>query len=131
MSNFYDNFQGMKNCAMFPAEMEIDYIRVYQNKQDSTHTLGCSPPEYPTAEYIEAHKERYENWTPQRSPYEGFGALEPTSPTQHNVEYSLVSSVFVVVGLLVMATYLKGNYKLSSLMQMRRFGYSELPSSSP
>ncbi len=26
------------------------------------HTLGCSPPEYPTAEFIEAHRDRYQDW---------------------------------------------------------------------
>jgi hypothetical protein len=130
----YDCYsQGMKNCDMFPAEMEIDYIRVYQNKQDLKHTLGCSPPKYPTAAYIQAHKGRYENWTPQRSPYEGFGALGPTSPANpHNI-YFFASAVLVFMGcFLTFLAYLQGNTLFFSLTQKRRRieGYAELPSSS-
>ena len=46
---------GMKNCKNLPAKMEIDYIRLYQDKEDPTHTLGCSPEGFPTAEFIAAH----------------------------------------------------------------------------
>lgn len=130
ISHFDVFVQGMKNCAMFPAEMQIDYIRVYQNKQDSTHTLGCSPPKYPTSEYIEAHKESYENWTPKRSPYEGFGVLGPTYPAyQYNV-YFLVSAILVVMGFFLCLVYLQRNILLFSLLQKRHIGYAELPSSS-
>lgn len=30
---------GMKNCKNLPAEMKIDYIRVYQDEDDPTHTV--------------------------------------------------------------------------------------------
>lgn len=48
-------------CDNFPAAMQIDYVRVYQNKNDSSsrHTVGCSPPRRPTADFIAAHRERY------------------------------------------------------------------------
>jgi hypothetical protein len=67
---------GMKNCKNLPAEMKIDFIRlyqvrnntysiwahwltvrlcVYQDEDDASHTLGCSPPNYPTEEFIKAH----------------------------------------------------------------------------
>lgn len=45
-----------------PASYEIDYVRVYQDVNDPMHTLGCSPPTRPTAEWIEGHEERYILW---------------------------------------------------------------------
>jgi hypothetical protein len=46
-------------CDNFPADFEIDYVRVYQSASDAKHTLGCSPPSRPTKDFIEARKERY------------------------------------------------------------------------
>ena len=57
-------------CDNLPAMMEIDYVRVYQRQQQqpegdgtssssSQHTLGCSPPSRPTADFIEARREKY------------------------------------------------------------------------
>lgn len=34
----------------FPAEYKIDYVRVYQDPE--AVNLGCSPPDYPTAQWI-------------------------------------------------------------------------------
>jgi len=42
---------------MFPAELKIDYVRVYQRK-GQTNT-GCNPKDYPTAKYIEDHLQAY------------------------------------------------------------------------
>ncbi|KAG8863844.1 hypothetical protein FRB96_007681 [Tulasnella sp. 330] len=44
---------------MFPANMYIDYIRVYQ-KPDQIN-VGCSPKDFPTESYIENHIEAYTN----------------------------------------------------------------------
>ncbi|KIY51861.1 SKN1-domain-containing protein, partial [Fistulina hepatica ATCC 64428] len=44
---------------MFPAEMLIDYVRVYQRKDQKN--VGCDPPDYPTSEYIDAHMSAYSN----------------------------------------------------------------------
>lgn len=41
----------------FPALMQIDYVRVYQRSGQTN--LGCNPPNYPTADYINAHMEAY------------------------------------------------------------------------
>lgn len=57
--------------------MYVDYIRVYQDEDKITNdSLSCSPPDFPTAEYIEKHKEVYTNplltsWTepPERGGY--------------------------------------------------------------
>jgi hypothetical protein len=53
---------------MFPAEMKIDYIRVYQDLSDPTHTLGCSPIGYPTDEYIRANNASFKTWQPVPAP---------------------------------------------------------------
>jgi Beta-glucan synthesis-associated protein SKN1/KRE6/Sbg1 len=42
---------------VFPSVMLVDYIRVYQRK--SNQNIGCSPPDYPTAEYIKSHMAAY------------------------------------------------------------------------
>lgn len=41
----------------FPAYMYVDYIRVYQRPKDIN--VGCSPPGYPTAQWISCHKKNY------------------------------------------------------------------------
>ena len=43
----------------FPAHLRVDYVRVYQDKDNIQ--VGCSPPDYPTAAYIEKHAEVYNN----------------------------------------------------------------------
>jgi len=57
---------GMKNCKNLPAEMQIDYIRLYQDVSDSSHTIGCSPEAFPTEQFIEAYADRYEDWMPEQ-----------------------------------------------------------------
>lgn len=44
----------------FPATMKVDYVRVYQ-LDSGPDRVSCSPPDYPTSEYIERHKEVYMN----------------------------------------------------------------------
>ena len=46
-------------CESLPAEFEIEYVRVYQDKNNTRHTLGCNPPKFPTAKYIKAHTFKY------------------------------------------------------------------------
>ncbi|GAA5864260.1 hypothetical protein JCM8547_001311 [Rhodosporidiobolus lusitaniae] len=43
----------------FPAYMRVDYVRIYQDPDNIN--IGCDPELYPTAEYIEKHKEAYTN----------------------------------------------------------------------
>ncbi|CAE6417346.1 unnamed protein product [Rhizoctonia solani] len=44
---------------VFPAYMLVDYIRVYQPANQ--RNIGCDPPDYPTAEYINTYIEAYTN----------------------------------------------------------------------
>eukprot|EP00934_Nitzschia_sp_Nitz4_P002925 Nitzschia sp. Nitz4//scaffold114_size70088//17202//19510//NITZ4_005972-RA/size70088-snap-gene-0.11-mRNA-1//-1//CDS//3329533408//2915//frame0 len=46
-------------CKNFPASFEIDYVRVYQAKNEKKHILGCSPVDRPTELFIEGHQKRY------------------------------------------------------------------------
>jgi hypothetical protein len=48
----------------FPGEMLIDYVRVYQRKDEIN--IGCDPKDYPTKKYIDDHLQAYsgECWIP-------------------------------------------------------------------
>jgi beta-glucanase (GH16 family) len=52
------NWQTIDLTTMtFPAEMLVDYVRVYQREGNTN--IGCDPPDYPTANYINKHPEAY------------------------------------------------------------------------
>jgi len=56
MSN---NFQFVNFADLtFPAEMHVDYIRVYQRSEGR---MGCDPADHPTADYIANHANAYNN----------------------------------------------------------------------
>ncbi|KAH0834148.1 beta-glucan synthesis-associated protein-domain-containing protein [Lanmaoa asiatica] len=58
---FSVNFGGIDFADIqLPATMMIDYIRVYQ--PSNAKNIGCDPPEFPTAAYINAYKEAYTNF---------------------------------------------------------------------
>ena len=42
---------------IFPSEYLIDYVRVYQRKDEVN--IGCDPDDFPTAKYINDHLEAY------------------------------------------------------------------------
>jgi hypothetical protein len=48
-------------CELLPAKFLIDHVRVYQDKTNELHTIGCNPPNYPTRRYIEAYKYNYKS----------------------------------------------------------------------
>ncbi|KAJ7129340.1 beta-glucan synthesis-associated protein-domain-containing protein [Mycena epipterygia] len=54
------NWQQIDLTTMvFPAEMLVDYVRVYQ--RDGETNIGCDPPDFPTATYINDHFSAYTN----------------------------------------------------------------------
>mmetsp|Transcript_1013 Transcript_1013/g.1243 ORF Transcript_1013/g.1243 Transcript_1013/m.1243 type:complete len:717 (-) Transcript_1013:97-2247(-) len=56
---FSSNFcEMMKNETATPT-YKINYVRVYQNKNDPKQKVGCSTPERPTRKYIQAHQDLY------------------------------------------------------------------------
>ena len=42
-----------------PAQYMVNYVRVYQDKDDPKQKVGCSTRERPTRTFIEAHEEKY------------------------------------------------------------------------
>lgn len=48
-------------CENLPASFEIDYVRVYQAKNDPKHMVGCSTKSRPTSKFIQGHKKDYMN----------------------------------------------------------------------
>lgn len=68
------NWQTIDLTTMeFPAEMLVDYVRVYQRSGETN--VGCSPSDYPTEDYISAHMEAYTNpnYTHWKSMSDGSG----------------------------------------------------------
>ena len=52
------NWQVIDLSTMtFPGEFKIDYVRVYQRKNEVN--IGCDPKDCPTAKYINDHLEAY------------------------------------------------------------------------
>ena len=46
-------------CGSIPTSLEIDYVRLYQPTSQGKYSVGCSPPNRPTKEFIEANKDAY------------------------------------------------------------------------
>ena len=46
-------------CHTLPATFLVDHIRIYQNKKNPNHTLGCNPINYPTKKFIEGYAFKY------------------------------------------------------------------------
>lgn len=71
MSNNFENVNfGHLN---FPNQMRIDYIRVYQ-LPNTDASVGCDPPDRPTAAYIQKYADVYNN--PNLTTWEGAGKSE-------------------------------------------------------
>eukprot|EP00816_Leptocylindrus_hargravesii_P012977 CAMPEP_0196803252 /NCGR_PEP_ID=MMETSP1362-20130617/2615_1 /TAXON_ID=163516 /ORGANISM="Leptocylindrus danicus, Strain CCMP1856" /LENGTH=621 /DNA_ID=CAMNT_0042174709 /DNA_START=115 /DNA_END=1980 /DNA_ORIENTATION=+ len=59
---------------------KMNYVRVYQNKNDEQHKVGCSIPERPTRKYIEGHPYLYkteDDEKPLKDIQKGGGACDP------------------------------------------------------
>ncbi|CAB16237.1 Glucosidase [Schizosaccharomyces pombe] len=65
----------------FPAVMYIDYIRIYQDPDDTNSHIGCDPPGYPTTKYIEEHPLAYKN--PNATTWEMAGYTWPKNSLMH------------------------------------------------
>eukprot|EP00545_Synedropsis_sp_CCMP1620_P006884 CAMPEP_0119010080 /NCGR_PEP_ID=MMETSP1176-20130426/4779_1 /TAXON_ID=265551 /ORGANISM="Synedropsis recta cf, Strain CCMP1620" /LENGTH=714 /DNA_ID=CAMNT_0006962689 /DNA_START=104 /DNA_END=2248 /DNA_ORIENTATION=+ len=87
--------------------MYVDHIRVYQSNDPSAHvgdnhTLGCDPPAYPTAEWIEGHQYRYmrnppfsaEDKLPIRRVQKGGGLCASDADCGYNVVRENLTSAF-------------------------------------
>jgi beta-glucanase (GH16 family) len=54
-----ENFGAISPLLTFPVSMYVDYIRIYQSPD--AYNVGCSPPDFPTAKYIDTYIEAYTN----------------------------------------------------------------------
>ena len=51
-------FVDLENLV-FPTTMRVDYVRVYQHPDQKN--VGCDPPNFPTAAYINEYLDAYTN----------------------------------------------------------------------
>ncbi|KZP15520.1 glycoside hydrolase family 16 protein [Athelia psychrophila] len=72
-SNF--GFVDVKHIP-YPVTMKVDYIRVYQPK--NAKNIGCDPPDFPTASYINKYIDAYSNWN-YTTWVDGFNGTIPKS----------------------------------------------------
>lgn len=66
-------------CDMMKKErpqMKVNWVRVYQDPNDSTQKVGCSTPERPTRRWIEAHEKMYKQSHDVRSHFACEGWLQ-------------------------------------------------------
>ena len=55
-----ESFGGVDfDLLTFPSTMRVDYVRVYQPQ--GSKNIGCDPPDFPTASYINQYMEAYTN----------------------------------------------------------------------
>ncbi|KAJ7437784.1 beta-glucan synthesis-associated [Mycena galericulata] len=80
------NWQTINLDSMvFPAEMLIDYVRVYQ--RDGETNIGCNPPDYPTTDYINNHYSAYTSASLFAfiTPFSRLRVMETDHPTQTRI----------------------------------------------
>lgn len=66
--------------------------------------MGCSPPEYPTAEFIEAHRDRYQDWesyspisSKKNKPFEADNFVEEIDNTALLILRLLLCGIIIVL----------------------------------
>ncbi|PWN49194.1 beta-glucan synthesis-associated [Violaceomyces palustris] len=68
-----DGFQQIDWTTMsFPAQLKVDYVRVYQ-RDGEKERISCDPPDHPTSDYIERHLDIYYNENYTIYPQEKYG----------------------------------------------------------
>lgn len=75
--------EGFCDMIREPVEYKINWVRVYQDKNDPKQKVGCSTPERPTRKFIEAHKEKYMqkgDVQPLKPIHSGGGECSPAAP---------------------------------------------------
>jgi len=83
--------EGFCDMLSKPAEYKINWVRVYQDKNDPKQKLGCSTKERPTRKFIEAHEEKYMqagDAHPLKPIRKGGGKCSLTPPTNKTVPES-------------------------------------------
>jgi len=76
--------EGFCDMMSKPAEYKINWVRVYQDKNDPKQKVGCSTKERPTKTFIEAHEKKYKragDAHPLKPIQNGGGKCSLTPPT--------------------------------------------------
>ncbi|KZV77994.1 beta-glucan synthesis-associated [Exidia glandulosa HHB12029] len=76
-SQTFQTFDDATLYSFMPAELLIDYVRVYQRTDAPDTAVGCDPPDYPTSDYIQRHLDVYLN--PNLTTWGGAGYTKPRS----------------------------------------------------
>ena len=51
--------EGFCDMMTRPAEYKVNWVRVYQDKNDPKQKVGCSTKERPPRKFIEAYRKKY------------------------------------------------------------------------
>lgn len=86
---------AMRGCNNLPAVMKVDFVRLYQDVDDPLHSVGCSTPSHPTAQFIAGFSHRYADWS-------------PLVPKEYNVLVTVVH--FLVLFLLFLSLVYSARY---------------------
>ena len=74
-----------------PIEYKINWVRVYQDKNDPKQKVGCSTPERPTRKFIEAHQKKFMqkgDVHPLKPIQNGGGGCSPVAPKTESLPES-------------------------------------------
>lgn len=118
--------ESLQQCANLPAEMKVDYIRLYQDPSDGSHTTSCSPPAYPTQQFIEDHSERFRVWAPNLSPAAKAAAEQQVQQLSQEAHLSSGAvTLFLCAGVIIVLSLAMFVYRSSHRRASRLAGYSE------
>lgn len=83
---------SQEDCCkyLFPAYYLMDWVRVYQDKGDKDMTVGCSPPKFPTKQYIEDNAHLY-------APLPKY--VPPPAPRSRHLALPLLEFLFVAAAI--------------------------------
>lgn len=84
LCGFSGGFCDMMTKGKKSPQYKIDWVRVYQDPNKEEQKVGCSTPERPTRQYIEAHQKVYktdDDKQPLKPLSVGEGACNPAAPT--------------------------------------------------
>mmetsp|Transcript_9882 Transcript_9882/g.16405 ORF Transcript_9882/g.16405 Transcript_9882/m.16405 type:complete len:414 (+) Transcript_9882:553-1794(+) len=113
--------EGMQNCNNLPAELKVDFIRLYQDRGNAGHTLSCSPPRFPTSGFIRDFSERYAVWDSAQKIREHYHQEQPVSNTYFIAFGILVVLAAVLLDILIFHKF----FSLNSLCKKPRRPHSQ------
>jgi len=106
-----DGWAKWTKQLQFPATMELDWIRVYQD-HNAGHSTGCDPPGFRTQEYIACERERFLSMEEMASGVWKLGAC----PLNKDKDFLFIASFgiacVIILGTSFLVWLLSNKYKL-------------------